>query len=67
MFLHVVGVEVAQDAAQGDQAIQGTAYGTTKLVKGQLTFTNVKSYPPERVNPPEGVKSSDWIKSGFKK
>ncbi len=51
---------------KGHQAIQGTAYGTTKLVKGQLTITNVKSYPPEKVNPPDGVKSEDWIKSGFK-
>ena len=28
---------------------------------------NVKRYPAEKVNPPEGVKSADWIKSGFKK
>ena len=52
---------------KGHQAIQGSAYGTTKLVKGQLTITNVKHYPAERVNPPEGVKSEEWIKSGFKK
>ena len=51
---------------KGHQAVQGTAYGTTKLVKGQITLTNVKSYPAEKVNPPEGVKSEDWIKSGFK-
>lgn len=51
---------------KGHQAIQGTAYGTTKLVKGQLTIVNVKHYPAEKVNPPEGVKAEDWIKSGFK-
>jgi branched-chain amino acid transport system substrate-binding protein len=51
---------------KGHQAVQGTAYGTSKLVKGQLTITNIKSYPPEKVNPPDGVKSEDWIKSGFK-
>ena len=27
---------------------------------------NPKAYPPEKVNPPDGVKSEDWIKSGFK-
>lgn len=52
---------------KGHQAIEATAYGTTRFVKGQLTLTNVKQYPPERVNPPEGVKSEEWIKSGFKK
>jgi len=51
----------------GHQAIMETAYGTTKLDKGKLTVINVKRYPAEQVNPPEGMKSSDWIKSGFKK
>jgi branched-chain amino acid transport system substrate-binding protein len=59
--------KVQMALGKGHQAIQGTAYATTKLVKGQLTFTNIKHYPPEKVNPPEGVKSEDWIKSGFKK
>jgi hypothetical protein len=26
----------------------------------------VKHYPAERVNPPEGAKSAEWIKSSFK-
>ena len=52
---------------KGHQAVQGTAYGTTRYVKGQLTLTNVRHYPAERVNPPDGVKSEEWIKSGFKK
>jgi len=49
----------------GHQGIQGTAYGMTKLVAGKLTITNVRRYSAEQVNPPEGVKSEDWIKSGF--
>ena len=53
--------------SKGHQAIQETAYGTTKMVKGQLTVTNVKRYPADMVNPPEGVKSADWIASGFKR
>ena len=52
---------------KGHQAITETAYGQTKLVKGQMTVTKVKRYPAEQVNPPEGVKSADWIASGFKK
>ena len=50
----------------GHQAIMETAYGTTRLVNGKLTLVNVKRYPAEKVNPPEGVKSADWIKNGFK-
>jgi branched-chain amino acid transport system substrate-binding protein len=52
---------------KGHQAVEGTAYGTAKTVGGKLTFTNLRTYPPERVNPPEGVKSADWIKSAFGK
>ena len=51
----------------GHQAIMETAYGTTKLDKGKLAVVNVKRYPAEQVNPPDGVKSADWIKRGFKK
>ena len=51
----------------GHQGIQGTAYGMTRMVAGKVTVTNVRSYPAEEVNPPEGVKSEDWIRSGFKR
>src|SRR5262249_1264102 len=57
---------VRMSIGKGHQAVQGTAYGTSKLVKGQLTITNIKTYPPEKLSPPDGVKSEDWIKSGFK-
>ena len=43
-----------------------TVYGMSKVVGGKMTVTNVKRYPAEKVNPPEGVKSADWIKGGFK-
>lgn len=59
--------KVEMSLGKGHQAVQGTAYGTVKHVKGQFTLTNVKHYPAEKVNPPEGVKSEEWIKSGFKK
>jgi branched-chain amino acid transport system substrate-binding protein len=51
---------------KGHQAASGTAYGTTKLVNGTVTVVNIKRYPAERVQPPEGVSSPDWIKSGMK-
>jgi branched-chain amino acid transport system substrate-binding protein len=51
---------------KGHQAIEGTVYGRTKTVGGKLTFVDVKQYPAERVNPPEGMKSADWIKTSLK-
>lgn len=59
--------KVEMSLGKGHQAVQGTAYGTVKHVKGQLTLTKIKHYPADKVNPPEGVKSEEWIKSGFKK
>jgi branched-chain amino acid transport system substrate-binding protein len=46
--------------------VSGTAYGQTKLVNKRVTVVNVKRYPAERVQPPEGAVSADWIKSGMK-
>ncbi len=51
---------------KGHQAVEGTAYGMAKMAGGKLTYTKVKQYPPEKVNPPEGVKSADWIKTSLK-
>jgi branched-chain amino acid transport system substrate-binding protein len=59
--------EVKMALGKGHQAITETAYGMTKMVKGEMTITNVKRFPAEMVNPPEGVKSADWIKGGLKK
>jgi branched-chain amino acid transport system substrate-binding protein len=61
------GGTVRMAIGKGHQAITETAYGQTKLVNGKITMVNVKRYPAEQVNPPEGVKSADWIKAGFKK
>ncbi len=51
---------------KGHQAIEPTVYAQTKTVGGKLTFTNRRQYPAEKVNPPEGVKSVDWIKSSLR-
>lgn len=61
------GGTVRMAIGKGHQAIMETAYGMTKRAGGKLTVTNVKRYPAEKVNPPDGVKSADWIKNGFKK
>lgn len=54
--------------SDGHQAIQDTAYGLYKFdaSSGKATLTKVKYYKAECVNPPEGVKSLDWIQSSFK-
>jgi branched-chain amino acid transport system substrate-binding protein len=62
-----VGGQVRMVLGKGHQAVMENAIGTAKTVGGQLTIVDVKRYPAERVNPPEGVKSEAWIKSGFKK
>ena len=59
--------ETRMHLGKGHQGIQGTAYGMTKRIDGKTTITNVVHYPAEEVNPPEGVRSEDWIKSGFAK
>jgi len=60
--------KVRMALSNGHQAIQDTAYGLFHFDKniGQATLVKVKTYNAECVNPPEGLKSADWIKSGFK-
>jgi branched-chain amino acid transport system substrate-binding protein len=58
--------KVMMKLGKGHQAVTGTAYGVTKTVDGKITLTNIKYYPIERIQPPEGVKSLDWIKDGMK-
>lgn len=62
------GGTIKMSLANGHQATSETAYGRYKYDKstGQATITDVKRYKAECVNPPEGVKSLDWIQSGFK-
>jgi len=65
-FESVAGT-VDMSLGKGHQAVQHVAYGTVKKVDGKITMTNVKYYPPEQISPPDGMKSLDWIRSGFKK
>lgn len=52
----------------GHQAIQDAAIGTTKWDEKSksVTMTRIRFYSAECVNPPEGVKSVEWIKGGMK-
>jgi branched-chain amino acid transport system substrate-binding protein len=63
------GSKVKMALGKGHQAITEISYGTYKFDKstGTPTITDVIYYPPECVNPPEGVKSTDWIKEGMAK
>lgn len=53
---------------KGHQAIQDAAVGRTKWdpARKMMTLVDIVYYDAECVNPPEGMKSIDWIKSGFK-
>ena len=62
-----VGGTVKMSLGKGHQAVMDNAIGMTKNVGTSLQIINVKRYPADKVNPPEGVKSEAWIKSGFKK
>ncbi|MEY9495903.1 branched-chain amino acid transport system substrate-binding protein [Bradyrhizobium elkanii] len=63
------GYPISMVLANGHQGIQVTAYGTFggwDKVKDAAIMSDVRVYPAECVNPPNGVRAVDWIKSGFK-
>lgn len=49
----------------GHQAIQEMVYGRFRLQGGKPVLVDVKRYSAECVNPPDGVKSEEWIARGF--
>ena len=53
--------------ADGHQAIQPNAIGTTKwnADAGKMKLVDVEYYDARCVNPPEGMKSQDWLAQGF--
>lgn len=65
-FESVAG-HVDMSLGKGHQAVQAVPYGTVKKVGGKVTLTNIKFYEPELISPPDGMKSIDWIRSGFKR
>ena len=65
-FESVAGM-VDMSLGKGHQAVQHVPYGTVKKVDGKITLVNIKYYPPDQISPPDGMKSIDWIRSGFKR
>ena len=57
---------VQMKLGKGHQAVQGTAVGTTRTENGQIKVGNMKYYAADRVQPPEGMTSIEWIKGGMK-
>ncbi len=51
----------------GHQAVEPAAYAVLKLDPklGVNTFAQVRMFQARCVNPPDGMKSSDWIERGF--
>jgi branched-chain amino acid transport system substrate-binding protein len=62
------GGHIKMAIGKGHQGIGGTAYGIYKFnkQKGQPEIVDVVRFVAECVNPPEGVTSEEWIKSGMK-
>ncbi len=60
------GGTVKMALGKGHQAVMDVAVGTAKNEGGQLKIVDIVRYPADKANPPEGVKSEAWIKSGFK-
>jgi branched-chain amino acid transport system substrate-binding protein len=65
-FESVAGI-VDMSLGKGHQAVQSVPIGSVRIVDGKATLTNVKFYPPEQISPPDGMKSLDWIRGGFKR
>ncbi|MGB0683196.1 MAG: ABC transporter substrate-binding protein [Magnetovibrionaceae bacterium] len=56
---------IAMKNGKGHQAIQEMVYGRVAKKDGKLAVVDVVRYPAGCVNPPDGVKSTDWIMGGF--
>ncbi len=60
------GGMVKMALGNGHQAVQDMYYGQFTNKGGKPGMTNVKRYPADCVNPPDGVSSTDWIKNDLK-
>ncbi len=57
---------VRMSLGKGHQAIQEMVYGQFTNEGGKPGVKNVKRYPAECVNPPDGITSVEWIQKGLK-
>ena len=60
--------KVEMALGKGHQAIQDQALGVTKWdnTEKRVKLVDIEYFKARCVNPPEGIKSLEWIKSGFK-
>lgn len=58
---------IAMAIGGGHQAIEPAGYAVVKFDPdlGVNTFTQIRMFPARCVNPPDGIKSLDWIDRGF--
>jgi branched-chain amino acid transport system substrate-binding protein len=59
--------EIEMAIGGGHQAIEPAVFGTVKAdpALGANTFDNIRVFSAQCVNPPDGMKSLDWIDHGF--
>lgn len=58
--------KVVMALGKGHQAIQEMVYARYKRAGGgKFALENIVRYPPECVNPPDGVTTEQWIEKGF--
>jgi branched-chain amino acid transport system substrate-binding protein len=57
---------VQMSLGKGHQAVQDMYYGQYTYKNGKPEVYNVKRYPAECVNPPDGITSAEWIKTSLK-
>ncbi len=59
---------ISMTLGRGHQAVESVAYGITGTYNSktrEFELTRVLSFPAECVNPPDGVRSAEWIARGF--
>ena len=58
---------IAMAIGTGHQAVEPAGYAVLKFdpALNVNTFTEIRMFPAECVNPPDGMKSLDWIDHGF--
>ena len=59
------GGTVNMNRGKGHQSVTETVYGRFTKKNGKPSFTDVRRYAADCVNPPEGTKALDWIKAGM--
>jgi branched-chain amino acid transport system substrate-binding protein len=62
-----IGSTIAMARANGRQGIAEAAYGTVRrnVATGQIELIDVRRFPADCVNPPDGVTGLKWIENGF--